>query len=70
MEVVVKQARTTKHPWLVACDAMKDPQEFSKGFVVQRKVHVHKSARSESLHLSVHRPKRRAYGKHILLGHC
>ena len=30
MEAVVKQARTTRHPWLVACDANMDPEDFKK----------------------------------------
>ena len=28
MEAVVKQARTSGHPWLVACDANMDPEDF------------------------------------------
>ena len=30
MEAVVKQARTTRHLWLVACDANMDPEDFKK----------------------------------------
>ena len=31
MEAVVKQARTTSHPWLVACDANVDGGGFKRG---------------------------------------
>ena len=27
---VLKRARTTKHPWLIACDANMSPQDFEK----------------------------------------
>ena len=30
MEAVVKQARTTRHPWLVAGDANMNPKDFKK----------------------------------------
>ena len=30
MVAVVKQARTTKHPWLVACDATTDAEDFQR----------------------------------------
>ena len=30
MEAVVKQVRTTKHPWLSACDANVCPENFKK----------------------------------------
>ena len=30
MEAVVKQARTTRHPWLVACHANMNPEDFRK----------------------------------------
>ena len=30
MEAVVKQARTTRHPWLVACDGNMNPEDFKK----------------------------------------
>ena len=31
MEAVVKQARTTSHSWLLACDAKMDRNEFRRG---------------------------------------
>ena len=30
MEAVVKQTRTTRHPWLLACDANMNPEDFKK----------------------------------------
>ena len=30
MEAVVKQARTTRHPWLVACDVHMNPEDFKQ----------------------------------------
>ena len=30
MDAVVKQVRTTKHAWLIACDANVSPEDFSK----------------------------------------
>ena len=30
MEAVVKQARATRHPWLVACDANMNPEILKK----------------------------------------
>ena len=30
VEAVVKQARTARHPWLVACDANMNPKDFKK----------------------------------------
>ena len=30
LEAVLKQARVTRHPWLVACDANMSPVEFEK----------------------------------------
>ena len=30
LEAVLKRARTTKHPWLIACDANMSPEKFEK----------------------------------------
>ena len=30
LEAVVKIARATKHPWLIACDAIMSPEDFEK----------------------------------------
>ena len=32
LEAVLKSARTTKHPWLTACDANVTPKDFEKSF--------------------------------------
>ena len=37
MVVVVKQARTTKHLWLVACDATMDPTDIERGLWLKEK---------------------------------
>ena len=31
LEAVLKRTRTSKHPWLIACDANMDPEDFEKG---------------------------------------
>ena len=33
MEAVVKKARTTEHPWFVACVANVDPEDFNKSLL-------------------------------------
>ena len=35
MEAIVKQMRTTKHPWLRACDADMSPEDFKKSLPFQ-----------------------------------
>ena len=30
LEAVLKRTRTTKHPWLTACDATMSPEDFEK----------------------------------------
>ena len=37
MEAVVKQARTTRHRWLVACDANMDPDDFKESLWCKEK---------------------------------
>ena len=32
LEAVLKRTRTTKHPWLMACDANMSPEDFEKNF--------------------------------------
>ena len=36
LEAVLKQARTTRHPWLIACDANMCPEDFEKSLRFQR----------------------------------
>ena len=36
LEAVLKQARTTRHPWLIACDANMCPEDFEKSLWFQR----------------------------------
>ena len=41
LEEVLKQARTTRHPWLIACDANMCPKDFEKSLRFQREqMHV------------------------------
>ena len=41
LEAVLKQARTTRHQWLIACDANMCPKDFEKSLWFQREqVHV------------------------------
>ena len=38
---VLKQAKTTRHPWLAACDSNMGPEDFEKSLWVRRKqLHV------------------------------
>ena len=45
----VKQAKTSKHPWLVACDANKEPEDVQRSLWYKRHVHVEGSARRGNL---------------------
>ena len=36
LEAVLTQARTTRHPWLIACDAHVGPEDFEKSLWFQR----------------------------------
>ena len=36
LEAVLKRARVTRHPWLVACDAYMSPVEFEKSLWFQK----------------------------------
>ena len=38
LEAVVKQARTTRHPWLIACDAHMCPEDSEKSLWFQREL--------------------------------
>ena len=40
MEAVVKQARTARHPRLLACVANMNPEDFQEELMAQRQVHV------------------------------
>ena len=41
VEALVKQARTARHPWLIACDANMNPEDCRKEPMVQKQKHVH-----------------------------
>ena len=36
LEAVLKQARTTRHPWFIACDANTCPEDFEKKPLVSK----------------------------------
>ena len=41
LETALKQAKTTRHPWLMACNANMDPEDFEKTLWFQReRMHV------------------------------
>ena len=65
LDAVVKQARTTGHPRLVAYDANVDTSKFRQGLWFKEEVHVHRGARCRSLHVSLHRSKRGAHLKDV-----
>ena len=54
MEAVVKQARTTRYPWLIACDANMNPEDFKESLWYKGK-HMFIVARGERT--STCRPK-------------
>ena len=55
MWAVVKQARSTKHPWLFACDANMDPEMFKKSTWHKDKYMFIEVPGEENLHLSTPR---------------
>ena len=38
LEAVLKRARTTRHPWLIACDANMCPEDFEKSLWFRREM--------------------------------
>ena len=36
LEAVVKRARTTKHPWLIACDANMSPEDLEMNVALKQ----------------------------------
>ena len=57
LEAVLKQARTTGHPWLIACDANMCPEIFAKSLWFKKEV-VHVVAPERSIYVQMERPKR------------
>ena len=45
LEAVLKRTRTTKHPWLMACDANMSPQDFEKKPLVSKRANVRDGTR-------------------------
>ena len=55
LEAVLKRARTTRHPWLKACDANMCPEDFEKSLWFQRET-MHVVVTERSIHVQVKRP--------------
>ena len=55
LEAVVKEARTTKHQWLTACDANMSPKDFEESVWFQR-AGVHRGANG-SFKVQIKKPK-------------
>ena len=56
LQAELKQARTTRHPWLIACDANMCPEDFEKSLWFQRETMLEVPERS--IHVQVERPTR------------
>ena len=61
LEAVLKRARVTRHPWLVAYDANMSPEEFEKKKLVSEEPDACGSSR-ESFHVQVKNVRRETYG--------
>ena len=57
LEAVLKQARTTRHPWLIACDANMCPGDFEKESLVPQGAGVC-GGPVRSVDMQIKRPKR------------
>ena len=56
LEAVRKQARTTRHWWLIACDANMCPEDFEKSLWFQRE-QMHVVDPKEASHVQVDGPQ-------------
>ena len=57
LEALLKQAKVTRHPWLVACDANMCPEDFEKESLVPKRTDAC-SGSGRSVHVQVKRPER------------
>ena len=57
LEAVLKRTRTTRHPWLIACDANMCPEDFEKYLLVPKGDDAC-GGTERSIHVQVERPKR------------
>ena len=57
LEAVLKRARVTRHPWLVACDADMSPAEFDKSLWFQKN-QMHVVAPERAFHVQVKKVRR------------
>ena len=67
MEAVLKQVGTTRHTWLIACDANTCPEYFKKKPLVSKQTHVHLGARRRRFNLQIQRPRVRFDGENARL---
>ena len=68
VEAVLKRARTTKHPWLIACDADTSPEDFEKKPLVSERSNACNSS-SRGVGVQIKKLQRRIGGKGTRLGH-
>ena len=64
MEAVLKRTRTTKHPWLTACDANMSPKDFEKKNLVSKRSNACDCTR-RSVNVQIKKCQRRMGGKGI-----
>ena len=64
LEGVLKRVRTTKHPWLIACDAIMSPEDLEKTFGLERSNSGTRSSRSVDVQIKK-KNHRRMGGKGI-----
>ena len=58
LEAVPKKARTTGHPWLIACGANMCPEHFEMTLWFQRELMHACGFPERSIHVQIERPKR------------
>ena len=69
LDTKVKQMRTTKYSWLIACDANMCPREFEKSMWIQS-IHMFIGTSAEVSHVQIKRPKMWADWENVWLRHC
>ena len=60
-EAVLKGARTTKHPWLMACDTNMSPEDFEKTPLVSKRANV-RDGSSRGVDVQIKKRQRRMGG--------
>ena len=62
LEAVLKRTRTTKHPWLIACDANMSPEDFEKKPLVSKRASV-RDGTIRSVNVQIKKCQRRMGGE-------